>query len=44
MFAIRKKGNFYICSIGLFTQLQRTLYAKKVKIMTRKNTFGTKVL
>jgi len=31
-------------SIGFFTQLQRTFYAKKVSIMTRKNPFGTKVL
>jgi len=38
----RKEGSKY--SIGFFTQLQKTFYAKKGSIMTRKNTFGTKVL
>jgi len=43
---LRKKGSsgFYICSIGFFTQFQRTVYAKKGSIMTRMNPFGTKVL
>jgi len=33
-----------IFSIGFFTQLQRTFYAKKASIMIRKKPFGTKVL
>jgi len=43
---LEKKGSlgFYIWSIGFFTQLERTFYAKKGSIMTRKNPFGTKVL
>jgi len=43
---LEKKGSlgFYICSKGFFTQLQRTFYAKKGSIMTRKNLFCTKVL
>jgi len=36
-YTLRKKG-----SLGFFTQLQITFYAKKGSIMTRKNPFDTK--